>query len=352
MLRTISAARDESLGLNEILDYALTTVVTVMEFKFGAIVLFKNKLGRLTHYINTSFPRELIRYIETVPPKAVLSNQRQARNRVIIFKNNPEVLSENLEFYMQCTIFNIISGITILFKEREKILGFMHFFTDEALEFTDSQIDELDIIGNLLGLEIENAWLHEQIVTPSKSRGEKLMALNNIITLTNQADDLDDILQDALNQTLDVLNLKGGSLHLIDETTARAELKAYTGLPLEFIEHSDNLSTHNSTVSTILNAGKELVTIELPYQSKELWQLQQKCGIKRMVSVPLRAKRGIVGFVNLSVPALRKFSLDEMYLLDSIGKQVGIVVENARLNERMKSIDTSKYSFINADYSI
>jgi len=352
MLQTISAIRDDSLDLNEILDYALTTIVREMDFKFGAIVLFKDSLARVTHYINTGFPRELIQYIETVTLEDIMLNHKQSRNKVIIFKNTPDDLSENLEFYMQCTIFDVVSGVTLLLKERQKVLGLMHFLTDEEIEVTEDQIDELDTISGLLGLEVENAWLHEQTVITFKSRREKLLAINNIITLMNQADKLDAILQDVLNETLNVLNLNAGSLHLIDETSNRVELRACVGLPHDFIEQIENLSLHNSTVSTVLHAGKELITIELAYQGKKVWQLQEKCGIKRMVSVPLRAKNDIVGFVNLSVPPLRKFSLDEMYLLDSIGKQLGIIVENVRLNERVKSIDTFDYRCINPNYSI
>jgi signal transduction histidine kinase len=54
-------------------------------------------------------------------------------------------------------------------------------------------------------------------------------------------------------------------------------------------------------------------------------------GLKGFVSVPLKAKDKVVGVMNIASTLPGKFTKDDMYLLNSIGYQLGTAIEQAKL---------------------
>src|SRR3989440_8235552 len=54
------------------------------------------------------------------------------------------------------------------------------------------------------------------------------------------------------------------------------------------------------------------------------------------VSVPIMAKKEVVGVINVQHKRPRRYRLDELALLSTIANQVGGAIENARLYEEMK----------------
>jgi signal transduction histidine kinase len=60
-------------------------------------------------------------------------------------------------------------------------------------------------------------------------------------------------------------------------------------------------------------------------------------GLKGFVSVPLRAKHEVVGVMNIASHMPGQFATEDMYLLDSIGYQLGTAIEQARLYERLSN---------------
>ena len=57
--------------------------------------------------------------------------------------------------------------------------------------------------------------------------------------------------------------------------------------------------------------------------------------MKAFLSVPLRAKDKILGVLNVASTMVRHFTKDDMYLLGSIGDQLGIAIEQAKLYKRL-----------------
>jgi signal transduction histidine kinase len=59
-------------------------------------------------------------------------------------------------------------------------------------------------------------------------------------------------------------------------------------------------------------------------------------GLKAFISVPLRAKENVLGVINVTSHMPHRFTKDDMYLLHSIGDQVGLAIEEARLHEGLR----------------
>ena len=89
------------------------------------------------------------------------------------------------------------------------------------------------------------------------------------------------------------------------------------------------------TVAALARLGKPfawLVEDTVPADS-DLGRLLEREGCRQVVTLPLIAKGKLVGALNLGTRTPRTFTADQLTLLASIGQQVGVAVENARLYE-------------------
>jgi signal transduction histidine kinase len=59
-------------------------------------------------------------------------------------------------------------------------------------------------------------------------------------------------------------------------------------------------------------------------------------GLVCHASIPLIARERVVGVLNVASAQAREFTAEELALLDSVGRQIGVAVENARLWEEVK----------------
>jgi signal transduction histidine kinase len=59
-------------------------------------------------------------------------------------------------------------------------------------------------------------------------------------------------------------------------------------------------------------------------------------GLKAFISVPLRAKDNVLGVMNVASHVPHRFTKEDVHLLHSIGDQLGIAIEQATLNERLR----------------
>jgi len=58
--------------------------------------------------------------------------------------------------------------------------------------------------------------------------------------------------------------------------------------------------------------------------------------LKAFISVPLQAKDKVLGVINIASDTPRRFSKNDVHLLHSIGDQLGVAIEQARLYERLR----------------
>lgn len=147
---------------------------------------------------------------------------------------------------------------------------------------------------------------------------------------------LSDLLQAALEKVLEVTNLPAGWISLDDGSGLR--LAAQIGLPTGF-QIEERLNTGMGCVC------EQVLREVRPHVGSDL-ELLCCCpatllltgtGLVCHACVPLVAGRRVVGVVNVASAEARQFEREEINVLDAIGRQVGMAVENARLWEEVKS---------------
>jgi PAS domain S-box-containing protein len=174
-----------------------------------------------------------------------------------------------------------------------------------------------------------------------EERTHELATLNAIGAVVNRSLDLHEILSDALDKTLESINMEFGAAFRLEGDGDRSEeqpflnLLVHRGLSEEFIRSSSILPLKGSAIEIASKTGEPLVwdangTISRFGMSEAL----AREGIRQVVSIPLLAKGKLNGALYLATAGVRAFDPEQLALLAGIGQQVGVAVENARLYDQ------------------
>ena len=175
-------------------------------------------------------------------------------------------------------------------------------------------------------------------MSSSRDPAEKhsnLTALKTIAEVLNRSLDLNQALHEALRLILNILGLQAGWVFLKDRDGG-FRAAAFHGLPpalahpgpawvagcrCNALAHRDELNEAVNIVQCSRLAEAEGNTANLVYHA----------------SVPLETPRGQIGILNVAAKGERLFSEDELQMLTTVGNQMGVAVERARIFEQTRN---------------
>lgn len=162
-------------------------------------------------------------------------------------------------------------------------------------------------------------------------RNEHLAAMNQILTAVSQSLDLDHILQVALNQLLEVMDLKAGMVALLDRDTQELSAVANRGIPLELAQHAKRIKLADALLEQeVVRSGKPVV-VENLINDPRVMDVAKRAGFQSLVCMPLKSKGVVEGLLGMASREMRKFSQSDIDLLMATGSQIAMAIENARL---------------------
>lgn len=174
--------------------------------------------------------------------------------------------------------------------------------------------------------------LENQIVR----RHHHLHALNRISSATSGLWDLDAILNIALDTVLEIINATTGGILLLHGQTRKLSYRVYRGLSAKYVEQME-MSLGEGVAGKVAETGEPIVLENISGDPRAAHpDLVNTEGLGGFISVPLKAKDRVLGVMNIASHVPGKFSADDMFLLNSIGYQLGTAIEQARLYQRLE----------------
>ena len=166
-------------------------------------------------------------------------------------------------------------------------------------------------------------------------RNRELAALNEIARLTSHFLDLDQVLATILNQALSLMSGRTAIAALIEEDEEQISLHMHRGLPPALNGHFDNVhwATGDGLVGHVVRSGETRVTTDLS-TDPHLAKLAAH-GLHVAACAPLTAQHGIVGALVVLAQGEVRWGEYTVRLLEAVGAQVGVAIENARLYTRI-----------------
>jgi nitrate/nitrite-specific signal transduction histidine kinase len=197
---------------------------------------------------------------------------------------------------------------------------------------TGDELEELAQQFNRMAAELQASYATlEQRVA---NRTRELATLNSISAVVSRSLDLEEILHDALERTLEIMAMEVGVAYRLEQDSEHLTLIAQHGLSDRLVQHLRRLPLRDSTAGRAARTGKPDVLRVDDYPEGMLKALLRAEGIQTAISVPLTAKGRLLGAINLGSRDARPATPEELSLLAGIGQQTGVAVENARLYER------------------
>ncbi|MBI5955696.1 MAG: GAF domain-containing protein [Chloroflexi bacterium] len=169
------------------------------------------------------------------------------------------------------------------------------------------------------------------------SRNRELSTLNAIAAAASGAQSLDQMLGAILSKTVSTMRFKAGWIFLVGEDGRHLFLTAHTGLSSDFIREETAIDIANCVCGQAWRSGQAMLVRNLAMECPRLDRAGlERDGIACHISVPLKAKGSVLGIMNVACERCNDFTTEEQMLLSSIGNQIGIAIENARLWEELK----------------
>ena len=169
-------------------------------------------------------------------------------------------------------------------------------------------------------------------------RNQDLAALNMIATTIGQSVGLEQILNDTLASALQVLEIDGGWVQLLDDDGLTLTLAADRGIPTLAGEEIKRIRLGETA------GGKWGETAPVIEIADVLETVRHKISASRpdatftLTGVPIQSKDKVLGVLGSISHGPRGLSPHRVQLLTTIGRQIGIAVENARLAQQASEV--------------
>jgi|GEM_PF-3378459 len=305
--------------------------------------------------------RQLVRYLRTdgLDIGAETFRSKQTRCYHDIQRHKETLEQSDSSFSKFIKIFDLHSLICVPLKFPEGVRGTLTFYRRAVRAFTPDEIKVCEALASYLALTIANFGLYRATLAQAIERKEWLDTLHTLGTQLAGFDDLDTLLQLVADKTREHLNAEVSAIFLIEQDGLRRKAMAgitnswfadeqyapgegLTGrasLVAEGKQYGETILENNVDESTdVLRSNLEKYRSNLKFRT-----------VKHLIAVPLNGRNGPFGVLRVLNKlddgrlAASGFTKSDAELLYTIGCEVGIAVENARLlAEAQRTLETER----------
>ena len=179
--------------------------------------------------------------------------------------------------------------------------------------------------------------------TGEKEHRRELHLFNKIATITAHTLDLQEISNEVLSAVLEFFQIEAGLLLLWDRVRQSLTYAASQGFPEDYLAQLSGRALDSLKNPDLARASKPLIIKDITtdprlFSSSFTDLLRHDPRFRSVVSIPLRYRDDITGFLNLAATNARPFraSRRRKYFFSILGNQIGLAIENARLYHQMR----------------
>lgn len=161
-------------------------------------------------------------------------------------------------------------------------------------------------------------------------RTQELEALNAISAVASRSLDLQEILDDALDKTLEVMDIEAGGIYLLQKDAGELTIAAQRGFSDTLAQAVDRLKVGEGFSGRVIQSGESMV-VNISTDPRVARTAVREAGFGSLSVVPLVSRQKVLGTLYVITQRHREFSRQDITLLTSIGRQIGVAIDNARL---------------------
>jgi signal transduction histidine kinase len=221
-----------------------------------------------------------------------------------------------------------------------EVIGVVHVGTLTHRRFSADDADLLQRAAERAALAIE----HERLYEAEQAASERLRKLLLVTDAALSHLSLNALLDELLIRIRDILHADTVAFLMLDESAGELVARAAKGLEEE-VERGVRIPLGRGFAGRIA-AERAPVVIEDIDHAEVLNPILREKGIKSLLGVPLLAAGRVLGVVHVGTLRHRRFTADDVELMQRAAERGALGVERALLYEELRQLDAVRHQFI------
>jgi GAF domain-containing protein len=325
-LNIVANALSQSLDRDELLKIALDKVLEATRRERVSIRLKDPATGVVTLVAHRGFSQEEI--------EDLLRRTRHQATEQVLASGQPMVVNNRQELQNTQSLLPLSFSVAwIPIRAGARVVGVLGISAGSPVPFSQREVEFLQAIGNVIGVALENARLFQE----TERRNRELQSLYTVTSTVTQSLDINILMQTALETTINVLSVDAGRLYVFDGKINALRLAAHWGISEDQLRGIGHYLPGEGVIGRIFVENRPFVFADVEtdpnYQAMARGQLANRGGYRSVAGLPITVKDSPIGVIYVYGRLPRNFTREEMGLFSTIGGQIGVALENARLFE-------------------
>jgi signal transduction histidine kinase len=229
-------------------------------------------------------------------------------------------------------------GVPLLVGSR--VLGVLHVGTLVPRIFDQDDVELLQLVSDRAAIAIDHARAFEA-ESRARRRLEHVQAVTDAALAHLELDELFAVL---LPRIRDILAADTCAVLLLDAETDELAARAAVGIEEE-VEQGVRIPVGGGFAGRVA-ASKQPVILDDVDHADVLNPILRQKGIKSMLGVPLLVDGNALGVIHVGTLVHRRFTADDVELLELVAERVAIAIERGRLLEQTLRLDALRANFV------
>jgi signal transduction histidine kinase len=337
-LRRLQGVTDAALAhlqLDELLAALLSRTRDALEADTCAVLLLDEETNELVARAAIGIEEEVERGVRIPVGRGFAGRIAVERQPVVIFDvDHADIVNPILR---EKGIQSLL-GAPLLVEGR--VVGVMHVGSLTPRVFSDEDITFLHVVADRVAIAIDHARLFEA----ERTARVRLENVQRVLDAALEHLDLEDLLNELLLRTRDILGTDTAAILLLDDRGKDLVARAAVGLEEE-VERGVRVPVGRGFAGRVAAEKRPIVLPDVERADIHNPILREK-GIKSLLGAPLLARGEVVGVLHVGTLTPRKFTPDDVQLLQLVAERAGLALDRARVYEDLLHLDRLKLDFV------
>lgn len=210
------------------------------------------------------------------------------------------------------------------------------------LEFSNDDQKVIETLASYAAISITNSRLYHELNESKEAltrRTENLYMLNQLASILATSTDIDEILDRALRETLEVMDIEVGELHLRQEDGQTFLLSRHQGSSVKNMYNAARFELGEGIIGQVAESG-QFASITLPPSEPhpDLNPAILTGEFSQLSCFPLAGRGGILGTFSIIIRDPVPLDEIELQFMTAISAWMGTAVENLNLNTQQRRL--------------
>ena len=358
----VSSAILSVLDSKKVLELIVKRVVPALKLKAASLRLLNEETNDLELAASRFLSKKYLRKGSLNADKSVPEVLKGKPILILDAQNDPRI-----QYRKEKAEEGIASILSVPVQIHNQVIGMLRLYTSSPRSFTEEEIEFVSAICEMAGLAIINARMYEKekeklarlfergdiepdghektkkykismaartACDPKKST--ELFRILHEVT-RDLLDNLnpDEVVDSMVEKAIQILEIKGCSIFLLDETTGRLNMVSSKGISNEYLEKGPldaSKSMSKALEGEIVYVKNVATDKNIQYQNEAI-----KEGIVSILSVPIFVKEHVIGEIRLYSEKERVYNNEEIEFILASSEIGGIAITNATFYQRLKN---------------